>query len=85
MKNMPLIITDIDKATDQLQYIAKGGEIGYIKEAATSDEKQKRFLEFWAKHNPDPKAPNNELMEEYYSRVEYANKNYAGFYGRMEN
>jgi GWxTD domain-containing protein len=79
MKNMSLIIADIDKATDQLQYIAQGSEISYIKEAVTSDEKQKRFLDFWAKHDPDPKAPNNELMEEYYSRVEYANINYTSF------
>ena len=77
MKDMPLFITDIDKATDQLLYIAKGSEINYIKEAATSDEKQKRFLEFWSKRNPNPKSSNNDLMEEYYSRVEYANKNYA--------
>ena len=69
IKNMPLIITDIDKATEQLQYIAQGDEISYIKEAANPDEKQKRFLEFWSKHNPDPKALYNELMEEYYSRV----------------
>ena len=79
MKDMPLVITDIDKATDQLQYIAKGSEIDYIREAATPDEKQKRFLKFWSNHNSDPKASHNELMEEYYSRVEYANKNYASY------
>jgi GWxTD domain-containing protein len=77
MKNMPLFITDIDKATEQLQYIAKSSEIDHIREATTPDEKRKRFLEFWSKHNPDPNASNNELMEEYYSRVEYADKNYA--------
>jgi GWxTD domain-containing protein len=79
MKNMPLIITDIDKATEELQYIAKGSEIDYIREAATPEEKQKRFLEFWAKRNPNSKEPNNELMEEYYSRIEYANKNFGSY------
>jgi len=79
MKNMPLFITDIDKATEQLRYIAKGSEIDHIREATTPDEKQKRFLEFWSKHNPDPKASYNELMEEYYSRVEYADKNYTNY------
>jgi GWxTD domain-containing protein len=77
MKNMPLVITDIDKAIEELLYIAKGGEIDDIRDAATPEEKQKRFLEFWAKHNPNPKEPNNELMEEYYSRVDYANKTYG--------
>jgi GWxTD domain-containing protein len=79
MKGVPFIITDIDKATEQLRYIAKAGEIDNIREAENPQEKQKRFLEFWAKHNPDPKAQTNALMEEYYSRVEYANKNYASF------
>lgn len=79
MKNMPLLITDIDKAVEELQYIAKGGEIDYIRDAATPDEKQKRFIEFWAKRNPNPKEPNNDLMEEYYSRVEYANKNFENY------
>jgi len=79
MKNLPQIVTNIDKATEELQYIAKGGEIDYIRDAATPEEKQKRFLEFWTKRNPNPKDPNNDLMEEYYSRVEYANKNFESF------
>ena len=79
MKNMPLFVTDIDKATEELQYIAKGNEINRIREAANPEEKQKRFLEFWMKRNPNPKDPNNDLMEEYYARVDYANKNYGGY------
>ena len=79
MKNMPLIISDIDKAIDELMYIANGSEIDYIRNATTTEEKQKRFLEFWAKHNPTPKEPNNEFMEEYYARVDYANKNFGGY------
>jgi GWxTD domain-containing protein len=79
IKDLPSTVTDIDKATDQLQYIAKGSEIAYIKEAAAQEEKQKRFLEFWAKRNPDSKTSRNELMEEYYARVAYANKNFTGY------
>jgi GWxTD domain-containing protein len=79
LKNLPLFITDINKATEELQYIAKGGEIDYIRNAPTPEEKQKRFLEFWTKRNSNPNDPNNDLMEEYYSRVEYANKNFEGY------
>jgi GWxTD domain-containing protein len=79
IKDLPSTVTDIDKATDQLQYIAKGSEIAYIKEAAAQEERQKRFLEFWAKHNPDSKTSRNELMEEYFARVAYANKNFTGY------
>jgi GWxTD domain-containing protein len=79
IKDLPLTVTDIDKAIDQLQYIAKGSEIDYIKEAATQEERQKRFLEFWAKRDPDPKTSQNELMEEYYARVAYANRNFKQY------
>jgi GWxTD domain-containing protein len=79
MKNMPMSIANIDKATDELLYIAKGSEVDYIREATTPEEKQRRFLEFWAKRNPNPKGSNNDLMEEYYARVEYANKNFQGY------
>lgn len=79
IKNLPATITNIDKAIDQLLYIAKGSEIDFIRGATTPDEKQKRFLEFWEKRDPDPKTPENELMDEYYLRVDFANKNFASF------
>jgi GWxTD domain-containing protein len=79
IKGMPLMISDIDKATDELIYIAKGSELDYIRESGTQEEKQKRFLEFWTKRDPDPKTERNELMEEYYTRVDYANKNYSNY------
>jgi len=79
LKDLPLTITDIEKAAEQLQYFAQGSDISYIREAASQDERQKRFLEFWAKHDPDPKTPRNELMEEYYSRVAVANKSFSQY------
>ena len=79
MKNIPSSITNIDKATDELLYIAKGSEIDFIREATTPEEKQRRFLEFWAKYNPHPKDETNDLMDEYYARVDYANKNFQGY------
>jgi GWxTD domain-containing protein len=79
IKDLPTTVTNIDNAIDQLMYIAKGSEISFIRESATPEEKQKRFLEFWAKRDPDPKTSENELMEEYYSRVDYANKNFSTF------
>jgi GWxTD domain-containing protein len=76
-KNLPLTISDIDKATDQLLYIAQASEVDYIREAPTPEEKINRFLKYWAKHDPDPQTTRNELMEEYYYRTDYANKNFS--------
>ena len=68
--DLPLSVVDLDKAVDQLIYIARESELAYIKEAPNQDEKLKRFLEFWAKRDPDRSTARNELMEEYYARVQ---------------
>jgi GWxTD domain-containing protein len=79
LKDLPFSINDLDKATEQLQYIAKGSEIDSIQEAQTPAEKKKRFLEFWQKHNPNTSEKTNSLMEEYYARVQYANKHFSRY------
>jgi GWxTD domain-containing protein len=79
LKDLPPTISDMDKAVEQLQYIAKGNEIDYIQEAQTAAERENRFLAFWQKHNPDTAAKTNSLMEEYYARVSYANKHFSHF------
>jgi len=71
---LPKSLKDLDLAIEQLVYIAKDKELDYIKQASSADEKQKRFLEFWKKKDPNPNTVRNERMEEYYGRVEYANK-----------
>lgn len=77
--DLPPMIQDLDKAVDQMRYVAKESEMEYIREAKDPSEKRDRFLEFWKKRDPDPRTPENELMEEYYNRVEYANKNFTHY------
>lgn len=77
--DLPAVIVDINKAIDQLIYIARDSEIQYIRDGEGEDERRRRFLEFWARRDPDPQTQRNELMEEYYQRVEYANKNFTHY------
>jgi GWxTD domain-containing protein len=77
--DLPAAVLDIDKAIDQLVYIARETELQYIRDGATQDEKHRRFMEFWAKRDPDPSTQRNELMEEYYGRVQYANQNFGHY------
>jgi GWxTD domain-containing protein len=76
---MPLSLADLDLAIDQLRYIAKGNELDSIKSAPTLQEKQKRFHDFWKRRDPTPGTDENELMMEYYNRVDYANKHFSHF------
>lgn len=76
--SMPNQIQDLDKAIEQLRYIAKGSEIKRIKKLQ-GDEKLAAFFEFWKKYDPSPGTEENELMDEYYRRVEFANQNFSTF------
>jgi GWxTD domain-containing protein len=76
---VPSTIKDIDKAVDEMVYIASGGELGSIKDAKTREEKLQLFLDFWKKKDPTPQTEDNPVFEEYYRRVEYANKNFSHY------
>jgi GWxTD domain-containing protein len=78
-RGMPRSLKDLDEAIEQVRYIAKDDEESVLEDAKTPDEKQKRFMEFWKKRDPNPSTPRNEKMEEYYQRVEYANKHFGHY------
>jgi GWxTD domain-containing protein len=76
---MPRSVTDLDMAIEQLKYIARDDEASKFKEAKTPEEKMNAFMEFWKKRDPNPSTPRNEKMEEYYARVDYANKHFKHY------
>lgn len=74
---IPSSIVDIDLAIDQLKYIASSSETKKMKNAA-EDEKLKEFEKFWKRRDPTPGTKQNEHMNEYYRRINYANENFSG-------
>jgi GWxTD domain-containing protein len=78
-KGLPRAMKDLDRAIEQLEYIAKDNEMAELKSGATLAEKQQKFLEFWKKRSLNPNAPRNEKMALYYARVEYANKHFTRY------
>jgi GWxTD domain-containing protein len=78
-RGLPKGVKDIDLAIEQAVYEAKDSEMSYMREAKTPEEKQKRFLEFWKKRDPNPNTPRNEKMIAYYAKVEYANKTFKHY------
>lgn len=76
---VPSVINNLDKAISQLIYIATPSELGYIKDASDQKEKIKRYLEFWKKKDPTPNTEENEIFNEYYRRVAYANANFSQY------
>jgi GWxTD domain-containing protein len=78
-KGMPRALKDLDLAIEQLQYIGKDSELEDFKSAKTLEEKQQKFIEFWKRRDPNPNTPRNEKMEEFYARVDYANKHFSHY------
>lgn len=78
-KGLPVVITDIEKAISQTVYIATPEELDNMKDAETTSEKTKRFLEFWKKKDPSPNNDENEIFDEYFRRIAYANENFSNY------
>lgn len=78
--SFPNSIVDLDLAVEQMVYIASGDEMDYIKSAKTYKEKMQRFLDYWKAKDPSPNTDENEILNEYYRRVDYANTHFKGYY-----
>jgi GWxTD domain-containing protein len=74
----PFMVTDIDLAISQMQYILDRDRVEEMKELPP-DLKRDAWLVYWKKRDPSPGTDRNELMEEYYARVEYANKHFGHY------
>jgi len=75
---MSKLIEDLELAVEQMRYIANPGVIKDIKNSKDAEKKEK-FLKFWKEKDPSPNTDTNELMNEYYKRVQYANEHFTGF------
>lgn len=73
------VLNDLDKAIRQMRYVASQTDIDSINSAASAEEKRTRFENFWKQLDPSPYTVRNEAFEEYYGRIEYANKNFRSY------
>jgi len=76
---VPGNVQDLEKAIEQMTYIASDEELDFIEEAETRDDKIKRFLDFWKIKDPNPQDEQNEVFNEYFRRVAYANEQFSHY------
>jgi GWxTD domain-containing protein len=71
-----LVKNDYEYAVGQLKYIIKKEE---KKELLASPDSLhlEAFEKFWKNHDPTPTTSRNELRDEYYRRIRYANQYYS--------
>ncbi len=64
-----------EEVVEQLRYIASREERRELAKLPEAD-RQRGLVEFWQRRDPTPATPENELMNEYYGRVAYANRHF---------
>jgi len=76
---LPASVKDIDEAIAQILYIASHSDIEYMEAGETKTEKIMRFLQFWKSKDPSPGNEENQVFEEYFRRVNFANENFSSY------
>lgn len=69
-------VTNLDNAIDQMVYVLSNKEINRMKKADPED-KRKMFSDYWKQRDPSPGTEENELMDEYYRRVNLATEQFS--------
>lgn len=69
--DIPNSLLSLDVAVDMLRFIADKKTINNLS-SGTKKEREQKFREYWAQRDPSPKTEYNELMTEYYNRIDYA-------------
>ncbi len=78
LPGLPFMINDLDVAIDELMYVASKDEMDSLRSVA-GEQKREAFLSFWKKRDPTKETDVNELMQEYYQRIDFANKNFSHY------
>ncbi|MCH2449543.1 MAG: GWxTD domain-containing protein [Gracilimonas sp.] len=78
--DMPASLYNLNISIDMLKYILSKNELERIKRG-NEEERERKFREFWEQRDPTPNTVYNELMAEYYQRIDYAFKEF----GSQEN
>jgi len=71
------IAADPRSTLEVLDYIAESGEQDARKKLETEEERRAFWASFWKRRDPTPDTPENEAMNEFYRRVQYANQHFG--------
>lgn len=74
--DMPVSLYNLDIAINMMKFIADDTQLNRLRSGSAA-EKENKFREFWKQRDPTPDTEYNELMAEYYSRIDYSYKNFS--------
>jgi GWxTD domain-containing protein len=68
---------ELDNLFEKSKYIALNSEITQYQSLTTIQAKREFINNFWSKRDGNPSTPRNEYYENYFKRIDYANKQYG--------
>jgi len=74
--DMPVSLLNIDVAINMMRFIVSESKLDQL-QRGSSAEKEQKFREYWGQRDPTPDTEFNELMTEYYERIDYAYRNFT--------
>lgn len=75
--NKPFSLMDTEKAIEYLSFI-ESDSVVYSMLKESNDDYPNILSSYWSKYDPNPGTVFNEVMAEYYNRVDYAIKEFKG-------
>jgi GWxTD domain-containing protein len=69
--DIPFALYDITLAIRLMEYILPAEALSEM-QSGSAEEQRRKFLDYWKKRDPTPETEYNELMAEYFRRVDYA-------------
>ncbi|MFU8811554.1 MAG: GWxTD domain-containing protein [Balneolaceae bacterium] len=74
--DMPISLYNLDVAINMMQFIVDDQQLRELRSGSQTD-RERKFREFWEQRDPTPDTEFNELMAEYYARIDYAYANFT--------
>lgn len=71
------VTIDSRKSIEVLRYIASDPELNAMDRLSTPEGRRAFWEEFWRQRDPTPETAQNEAMDEFYKRVQYANQHFG--------
>jgi GWxTD domain-containing protein len=73
---MPFSLKNVDGALDALKFITTGKQLDSLR-SGSFEQRRDALEKFWSERNGSTASARNEVMAEYYRRVDYAIKNFG--------
>ena len=82
-KSHTTMIPNLEQAVETIQYVMDKNEWNHLMKQPR-DMQEKLLDKFWTDRDPDPSTAENELEEEYYRRVSFANQYFSSWNKGMD-